>query len=182
MSRKLFGGLGLALAALVLLAGNTLAAVTFDPETGYGFVGKGDVQLAFGLNNPQIQAILLANPQAFTFTYITTDTYEAVCTWITGEGTRGEQTHNVTHTTSTGLLAAINGSPRSGPTQFTGFNLNGFAGAPVESGDPVPVLGGPCPGNEGTEGTWTSVTQTGSSEALYVTYNGTTVALNWPTV
>jgi hypothetical protein len=36
-------------------AGAVFAAVTFDPETGTGFVGKGDVQTAFGWNNKQLQ-------------------------------------------------------------------------------------------------------------------------------
>lgn len=35
---------------------SALAAVTFDASTGTGFVGKGDVQLAFGWNNKQLQA------------------------------------------------------------------------------------------------------------------------------
>ena len=41
------------LAAIAALAVSTaaLATVTFDPATGIGFVGKGDVQLAFGWNN-----------------------------------------------------------------------------------------------------------------------------------
>jgi hypothetical protein len=36
----------LALALIVIGAGVALAAVTFDPDSGKGFVGKGDVQLA----------------------------------------------------------------------------------------------------------------------------------------
>ena len=56
-----------ALAALALSATAAFAAVTFDPATGKGFVGKGDVQIAYNLNNKQIQTALIANPQAFTF-------------------------------------------------------------------------------------------------------------------
>ena len=46
-----FAGLALALAS-----SSALASVTFDPVTGIGFVGKGDVQYTFGLNNHAMQA------------------------------------------------------------------------------------------------------------------------------
>ena len=53
------------------LATTAQAAVTFDPETGTGFVGKGDVQVAFGWNNAQFQA----NATGLSFAYVaTTDT------------------------------------------------------------------------------------------------------------
>ncbi|HSK25425.1 MAG TPA: hypothetical protein VK894_00765, partial [Jiangellales bacterium] len=52
--RRITVGL-LASAALVLSGGVAQAAVTFDAATGEGFVGKGDVQLALGYNNKQLQ-------------------------------------------------------------------------------------------------------------------------------
>ena len=42
--------------AALLAAAAAWASVTFDPVTGAGFVGKGDVQSAFGWNNAQAQA------------------------------------------------------------------------------------------------------------------------------
>ena len=45
----------MAMAALLVLAGTAAATVTFYPETGTGFVGKGDVQSAFGWNNADAQ-------------------------------------------------------------------------------------------------------------------------------
>jgi hypothetical protein len=45
----------LALALVVIGASVALAAVTFNPMTGEGFVGKGDVQLIYGWNNQQLQ-------------------------------------------------------------------------------------------------------------------------------
>jgi hypothetical protein len=46
-----------AAAALVIGAASAAgAAVTFDPDTGTGSVGKGDVQTALGLNNNQLRA------------------------------------------------------------------------------------------------------------------------------
>jgi hypothetical protein len=149
-----------------------LAAVTFDPTTGSGFVGKGDVQLAFGWNNAQLQQ----NASGLTFEYKTANTYSAVCTWVTGEGTRGEQTHNVTHTKTFGVNGNIASEPRV-RNQITGFNLTGYIGTPEQTVGTLPVVGGACPGNQGHGGTWTSVTQTGITGGLYAVYNGTNVRL-----
>jgi hypothetical protein len=146
--------------------------VTFDPSTGTGFVGKGDVQLAFGWNNAQVQV----NAAGVTFTYGQIATYDAVCTWTTGEGTRGEQIHNVTHTRTTGINTAVTYDART-HKQIDGFNLTGF-GSIGEGGDPVPVVGGACPGNPGTGGVWTSVTLTGSTGGLFVWYNNQSAKLN----
>jgi Spy/CpxP family protein refolding chaperone len=41
--------------ALLSISIATFAAVTFNPSTGIGFVGKGDVQNAFGWNNADLQ-------------------------------------------------------------------------------------------------------------------------------
>ncbi len=43
------------LVAILLTVTVAFAAVTFDPATGTGFVGKGDVQLIYGWNNKQLQ-------------------------------------------------------------------------------------------------------------------------------
>jgi hypothetical protein len=164
------------IAMLAVSAVGAFAAVNFDSSTGTGFVGKGDVQLAFGWNNQALQK----NAGGVSFTYDATQNYEAVCTWITGEGTRGEQTHNVSHTTSTSVSSTIAYDART-HKQIDGFNLTGL-GAVTETGT-VPVVGGACPGNAGTDGTWTSVEQTGSSGGLYVNYGGTSVAMpNTPVV
>jgi len=180
--RKITMLLMVALAALALSATAAFAAVTFDPATGKGFVGKGDVQIAYNLNNKQIQTALIANPQAFTFSVESTDTYSATCTWVTGEGTRGERTHNVDIPRHTALNAAIQGDPRqtSGQKQFTGFNLKGF-GATTTTGT-VPVVGEPCiaedSGGIAQNGTWSAVTLVSSTAGvLSVTYNGVTVPL-----
>jgi len=160
----------LAAAALLASTSYAFASVTLDTATGTGFVGKGDVQLAFGWNNQQLQK----NASGVTFKYEATDNYEAVCTWTTGEGTRGEKTHNVGHTTSIGVSSSVAFDARV-KTQITGFNLSGF-GTKTEFGT-VPVVGAACPGNEGTDGTWSSVTLTGSTGGLYVTYGSNSVLL-----
>jgi opacity protein-like surface antigen len=50
--KKMLLAAGIALATISTAA---VAAVTFDPATGTGFVGKGDIQLAFGWNNKAAQ-------------------------------------------------------------------------------------------------------------------------------
>lgn len=48
--------LGFALAGALAMTVTVMADVEdFDPETGTGFVGKGDVQSAFGWNNEEAQ-------------------------------------------------------------------------------------------------------------------------------
>jgi hypothetical protein len=171
--RKLTLAAALAAATISTAA---FASVTFDSTTGTGFVGKGDVQIPFGWNNAQLQR----NAAGVTFTYNTTDTYEAVCTFTTGEGTRGERIHNLNHNTSSAVLSSVafearkNSNGAQGP--ITGFFLTGL-GAVTSSGDAVPVVGGPCMGNEGHGGLWSSVTATGSSGGLYVNYGGNSILL-----
>jgi hypothetical protein len=161
-----------AAASTVLLAGPASAAVNFDPATGTGFVGKGDVQLAFGWNNPQLQT----NASGVTFSYSATDTYEAVCTWTTLQGPKGTKTHNVDHKRTAGLNSVVAYDARV-RSQITGFKLNGF-GATVESGE-VPVENGPCVGSEGHDGTWTAVTLIDSTSDLSVNYGGIAVPLQY---
>jgi hypothetical protein len=166
-------------ALLVMMVGIVWATVTFDSSTGTGFVGKGDVQIAFGWNNQTLQR----NAAGVTFTYNATDTYAATCTWITGEGTRGERTHNVdiprhTSVNSTiGSLGRNNSSGLNGPN--TGFILTGY-GATVTDGT-VPVVGGSCVGEpdngQGVNGTWTAVQLVSSTGGLYVNSNGNSVLL-----
>lgn len=156
--------------SLTLLASSAMAAVTVDPLTGTGFVGKGDVQLAFGWNNAQLQS----NAKNVSFTLSSNATYLATCVWMTGEGTRGQKTHTITQTKSTALSSTINYELRKS-NQITGFNLLGF-GATTVIGT-APVVGGTCPG-AGTDGAWTEVTQIGSSIGeLAVKYDTFSVVL-----
>jgi hypothetical protein len=149
----------------ILIAVAAVASVTFDANTGTGFVGKGDVQIAFNWNNAALQN----KAAGVYFTYESSDSYSATCTWITGEGTRGERTHNVTVPRHTQVYSMINGTARSGPHQFTGFILNGF-GTTSTSGE-APVVGGDCIG-EGQDGTWTSVEGPVSSGGGLVVHYG----------
>jgi hypothetical protein len=161
-------------AGTLLVLGGVAQAYTLDTATGAGFVGKGEVQSPFGWNNAALQA----NAAGVSFSYEATEDYSATCTWVTGEGTRGERTHNVTHSKSTSISSAVTYEPRQ-RNQITGFTLTGF-GATTETGE-TPVVGGPCPGNQGHDGTWTAVVLTNSTGGLYAHY-GALSALLTPTV
>ena len=138
-----------ALAATALISTAAWATVTLNAD-GTGFVGKGDVQLVYGQNNAQIQNALIANPQAYTFSFVEVTSYDAVCEWDTITGGKSSKTihHIVTNTKTSTINSLINGSPRQikGQTQFTGFNLLGF-GAVTVTGDPVPQVGDSCHGD-----------------------------------
>lgn len=160
--------------SLALASATASAEVVFDPATGTGFVGKGDVQDAFGWNNAGLQA----NAGGVTFTYGYSAVYQAVCTFTTGEGTRGEKTHNVPHSEEMSVASSVDVALRKNRQgDVTGFNLTGLGGAFTESGD-VPVVGGPCPGNPGHDGVWTSVEiLPGAEGGLYASYGTQKVLL-----
>jgi hypothetical protein len=160
-----------AFGGIVLAAGVAYATVAFDASTGAGFVGKGDVQLAFGWNNAQLQA----NASGVSFSYLATDNYSAVCEWITGEGTKSQRTHDVTHTATTSVNGQVAYDART-HQQIDGFNLTGY-GTTTETGE-VPVVGGACPGSAGTDGAWISAELTSSTADLFVSFDTASVQLS----
>lgn len=110
-----------AAAAAVLTARPALATVTFDPATGTGFVGKGDVQTAFDWNNQQLQS----KAAGVTLAYDTTTHYSATCEWVTGAGTKGQKTHDITLSRHSGVNSTVAYDARV-KTQITGVTLKGF--------------------------------------------------------
>ena len=160
-------------ACALAVAGGAMGIVTFDPATGTGFVGKGDVQTAFTWNNKALQD----NAAGVTFNYSSTETYEAVCQWFTGPA-HNRKSHIKERTRTTGVNATVSYDARQ-RNQITGFTLTGF-GANTVSGDELPVVGGACQGDDehGTNGEWISVELTGTSgNGLTATFGGTTVPL-----
>ena len=153
--------------AALAISTAALAAVTFDPATGTGFVGKGDVQLAFGWNNAAAQA----NVNGVSFSYATETTYDVTCEWDTVAGKSGKVIHHVVAQTKQVNSASDVQSSARKTGQWTGYNLNGF-GTTTTSGN-IPVLGGP--GNH--PGEVTMIEDLGTTGGLSVTFNGTTVAL-----
>ena len=146
------------------------ASVTLN-DNGTGWVGKGDVQLAFGWNNAAAQKYA----KDVTFSFEQSSSYEAVCVWVT-EGKKESTTHTRTHKRKVSVASTITYDVRK-TGQYTGYILTGF-GETTGEGDEVPVVGGPCPGNQGNEGVWESVIETSSSlGGLFVTFQGNSVAL-----
>ena len=147
--RKLLLAMGLALMAMFVAAGAVFAAVTYDPATGTGFVGKGDVQLAFNLNNKQLQQ----NANKVTFTYEEVGEYTLLCKADdttrtnpkTGEVTVTPGAEREFKNRTESVLSSLNGDPRQtkGQNQFTGFILSGISG--------TVTTGQECPGGFPTE-------------------------------
>ena len=152
----------------VAAASVAFAAVNFDASTGTGFVGKGDVQLAFSWNNSALQK----NAAATTFSYNARDTYDVECEWTTTTGKGKEIYHDITIPKHVAINASVAYDARV-KNQITGFNLNGFG--TVQTTGEVPVEGGSCPGNH--PGVITAVTSTGSTGGLHVNYGNLSVPL-----
>jgi hypothetical protein len=169
-------------AALAIMSTAAIAAVAFDPATGTGFVGKGDIQVLYGWNNKQLQD----NASGVRFAYDAVDTYDVECYWETTTGGPRPNVivHDITIPRHTSVSATVayearkNSQGKDG--SITGFNLTGL-GTTVYGGT-VPQVGGACPGQSDLA-TIIAVTPTGSSGGLTVTYGGTTYPLpNTPVI
>lgn len=173
---------------MALVSTAAWATVTFDPNSGTGFVGKGDVQIAFGWNNSQAQK----NANGVSFTYESDQSYDVTCDWTTVTGGRISKTiyHEATNHKSTSLSSTIAYDARL-KNQYTGYTLIG-AGATTTTGDPVPAIGDACPQGGG----WSDSDPPGNDaivtdvevdpasvvSGLFVTFNGNKVQLSWPIV
>jgi hypothetical protein len=176
-----------------LACGAAFASVSFDPSTGAGFVGKGDVQTAFGWNNATLQK----NAGSVTFTYATKATYDVTCEWNTyTNGNVNHEVKTIHHENTEGLtiastavFASSTRTNRNG--DVTGFNLLGYAGVAPSGGD-VPAVGdatfcnahdmGPLenPQTDSHDGAYvTAVTLVEGSESagLFVNYGDQSVPL-----
>ena len=164
-----------AAAATALISTAAFASVTFDSNSGNGFVGKGDIQVLYGWNNAQAQS----NAKLVSFGYDATDTYDVDCYWETATGNGKIVVHDITVPRHTRVSSSIMSDPRK-TGQYTGYNLSGFGTTTTEG--TVPVIGGTCPGQSNVA-TITGVTLTGSTGGLSVTFNGVTYPLpNTPTL
>ena len=164
-AKKLYAAIALALAAMLVASTAAIAAVTFDPAAGTGFVGKGDVQTAFGLKNSEMQA----QHTNVTFNYVASATYEFECEWFTGPD-RNRKHHTNTKDAVTQVNAGVDAQSRK-TGQWTGWNLLGYLG-----GGPNPVAE-PTDADCGAEGTEMktivpgSVTTISESGGLVATLN-----------
>lgn len=126
-----------AAASVVLVAAPASAAVTFDPATGSGFVGKGDVQLALGMNNKELQDAA----SSLQFDYSTTTTIST--TW-TCDRDGGSQTQERANNTTTSVQGVVNAVSRV-KSQVTGFTLSGYGSALQQTATNDGPAVGSCP-------------------------------------
>ena len=110
MKKQLLGGLAATGLALGLAAGTASA---YTPT----FVGKGEVQEAFGWNNHTMQA----NHTAVGFVYESTTVYTFECEWWTGPA-RNRTYHSNTKTVTTGVDEAVASLSRK-TGQWTGWSI-----------------------------------------------------------
>jgi hypothetical protein len=136
--RKLTLAAALAAATISTAA---FATVTFDTTTGAGWVGKGDVQLAFGWNNAQMQARHVGT----TFGVDSTTSYDVTCEWTTTTG--GKNSTTITHTVNNhhniSSSASVDSASRK-TGQYTGWFLYGFSDGGLGSVS-LPQVGDSCP-------------------------------------
>jgi hypothetical protein len=162
--RKLIITTALALVAAVSVSAMAFGAVTFDPATGNGFVGKGDVQLALGYNNAQLQNA--ANSGAISFSYASEVSYSQDCI---KENRR--QTIEKTFKTTRAVNAAVTGSARkNSQLDVTGFNLTGHTSATPSAPTDLctPGVGQGEDANGWTPADGSVVTETGRTGGLLV--------------
>ena len=113
--RKLFS-IG---AALMFASAIASASVRFDPPTGNGFVGKGDVQLVYGWNNKQLQDN--AASVGSSLRPSVTD-----CSVARGSGRTTPENRSAHLDTTTVRAWSVRSPARR--NQITGFILNGYNG------------------------------------------------------
>lgn len=158
MNYKKLLGAGLVAGAFTLSSmGAAGAVVTFDPATGTGFSGKGDVQVPFGWNDAALQA--KATGVTFGYESSTDSKYEVTCSWDTetveGKGRAKEiviKHHVQTKKSNVGSSVTydVTKVDRKNPNgKVTGFKLTGQTLVSSEEQGSVPVAGGACPDSEG---------------------------------
>ena len=124
------------------------AAVTFDPATGKGFVGKGDVQVPFGWNDSKLQQY--AAGVTFTYESASDDTYSVTCEWETGNNKIVHHIQRKRADVSSSVAYDVTKVDRKSPNgKVTGFNLTGKGTEVIDAEGSVPVVGGQCPENQG---------------------------------
>lgn len=120
----------IAAAAASLASTAALADVVWTSDATSGFVGKGDVQVALGLDDKQLQAQASSLKNEFTFHANTS--YEIDCMNVTGnpaqparQKIKREEFNRIAHVSAS--VAAETRLSKSGSGKVTGFNM-GAAG------------------------------------------------------
>lgn len=101
------------------------AEVIFYPDSGTGFVGKGDVQTVLGLNDRQLSQLALENGVEFTFGEGTTYTWDC---YTNGRYQNYSTDGTTTHTVGSNLQfnTRTGGTRGTGMKDITGFVLTGL--------------------------------------------------------
>ena len=136
----------------VALTGTATAAVTFDPASGTGFVGKGDVQVPFGWNDAKLQQF--ATGVSFVYESESDDEYAVTCEWDTGS--KKIVRHIQTKRANVGSMVTydVKSATRNNPNgKVTGFKLTGLQNVVQSSDGSVPVVGASCPETGNDAGT-----------------------------
>jgi hypothetical protein len=161
IAQLLFG-----LAACAAATFTAYAAVTFDATNGEGFVGKGDVQTAFGWNNAQLQSVDLTR---VAFSYIEEEVVIQEC-MTTGR----TSTSTGFRRKSTAVNNEVNVGARTNKKDaITGFNLLGFGVVDSDTvqwvGPNGETSGNACPDGSSPNGPEVVVS---STSGLFVEYPG----------
>lgn len=167
-SLALFAMSGFAAAAL-FAAAPASADWSVDPSTGTGFVGKGDVQDAFGWNDHDLQANHAG--VSFALSAESTSTTNWSCHNSKNQKSQ-DRTHVVVASTTGDLLHKARTNPQD---KVTGFMLTGLAeGSSTVSEEDGPKVGS-CPSGNSpwrfVEGSLVT-TVTGGESALTASFAG----------
>jgi hypothetical protein len=123
--------------ATVAIATAAFAAITFDGATGIGFVGKGDVQLLFGLNNRQIQSAAVS--------FSAKSETETETTWDCINDNNGRENER-SRSVSTKIRGVVSATAWE-KNQVTGYILSGYVDGGNENTSTEGPAVGSCPNN-----------------------------------
>lgn len=132
------------------------AAVTFNPESGTGFVGKGDVQLVYGWNNAELQS--KAGSISFRYSAVEVSEVSWTCT-----NTNNDKEQLRERTTTRSVQGVVSSIARE-RNQVTGFVLKGYAGSPSSSVSSDGPSVNSCP-----SGPWTLTSPAGDPTVVSTT-------------
>jgi hypothetical protein len=152
-------------ATITIAAIAAYASVTFDPSTGIGFIGRGDVISFVGKSG------LVVNP-AIQFTSSVSLEQECEKSWTTG-GAKKQTAHFLQHgfayTQTVNAVVSSETRQAKGNGNITGYLLTGFSGP---AGDSLPAS--LCPDDNSGWVPSGSIVITDSTGGV-LTFNGTVI-------
>jgi hypothetical protein len=121
------------------ISGQANAEVIIDPDSGIGFVGKGDVQLFYGWSNKEV------NAQAANVTFHTQIQQKTDHTWscLNSNNDKTNERDKTTTTIEKSVITTVTRENKS--KQVTGFKLTGFSATTTNSESSNGQAPGTCP-------------------------------------